>query len=169
MMTRERRKAFWQMTAITFMIGLGYHMAVNANLIHELGHAVAMIIEGGRVEAIGLSRTVGHPLNDFVYYAGHATELIVRTTLLLAIIRFRAAVLPIGWISGRLLGGWARYWLSMDREAIGSTLDTMHLAWGLVFAGIIVVLASQWLEYWQDKDIDRVATRVDTKLHKGVE
>lgn len=127
--------------------------------LHEIGHAIFVVLRGGEVRRFTLGYIVATGYDGMSLYMGTGFAIIVRAIALIWLARRNANPAVIGWIWGRLIMEWLAWFIGNGNDASMMEWAEYVLWTGLhisAFAGLVVgasVMAIGMLIDWQPKPV----------------
>lgn len=161
-MTQRRKTELRQAWAVFAVAAIAWHVWGVENYLHEVGHAIVIIAQGGTVHELAATRIVASGFRPLGLYAGTLMGVMVRGVLMLAFLAARRSVVIPAWLWGRMVTEWAGWALGnrldatvMERHFGWRTLMTYEMLHWSMTLGMTVgatVLAIRLLVSWNRDD-----------------
>lgn len=146
-----------------------YHVFSGMDLIHEIGHALFVVLRGGEVGVIRFDYITASGFDGMSAYMGTGFAILVRAVAIVWLASKKANPAIFGWIWGRLVIEWLGWF-------IGNGIDASLMEWneyvvwtGLhvsAFAGFVIgatAIAAHTVATWQPRE-EREARRKAREL-----
>jgi hypothetical protein len=162
-------------TQTLFVAGLAagfaicYHVFSGMDLIHELGHALFVVLRGGEVGVIRFDYITASGYDGMSAYMGTGFAIMVRAVALVWLSSKKANPAIVGWIWGRLVIEWLGWFVGNGIDASLMTWNEYVIWTGLhvsAFAGFVIgatVVTARMVVTWQPKE-EREAQRKAKEL-----
>jgi hypothetical protein len=150
-----------------------YHAFSGMDLLHEIGHAIFVTLQGHEVYRITASYISASGYNGMSLYMGTGFAIMVRAIALIWLSSKKANPLIAGWIWSRLMLEWLGWFIGNGGD--GSMMEwPEYVLWtGLhvsAFAGFVLAASATMIAMlikWQPKEIRRAEALADEMMRRA--
>lgn len=159
------------------LLGAGFatmwHAYTGMDLLHEIGHAIFVILQGHEVYGIHSTYISASGYNGLSLYMGTGFAILVRAVALIWLCSKKANPLIVGWLLARLVLEWLGWFIGNGQD--GKMMEwAEYVLWtGLhvsAFAGFVLAAGATtiaMLMKWQPKEIRRAEELADEMMRRA--